>query len=229
MTGDQKWKTVHTVLFENVGLVSRERVIEFSTQVGALLVSREVGDEGRPHYHLAIMLKDLTPDKVLRDLIKSTFSHPGVKYKRNELYNLHDWNRKPDDTYLEEYICKGKDKGTLPDVVFSSFQDSGIITFHSEYWRKKAIAERASAAAAKNKADDKSRQAQKIIQEALVHFRDDIHPREPFNVLEYVIDQLEGSRDDREHALIAQRILFILDKKATRVAMATRIFNRFFT
>lgn len=229
MPGDQKWKTVHIVIFEGVGLVSRANILQFSTQIGADLVAREVGDEGRPHYHIAVNLKELTPDKVLRDLIKSTFGQPGIKYKRNELYNLHEWNKKPDDYYLEEYIAKGKDKENSPDVVLSSATEIKMKEHHDNYWKKLALKESASKAKAKQMADDKSRQAQKIIAEALVHFRDDINPKTPYDVLLYVVDQLQGSRDDREHALIAQRILFIIDKQNTRINMVQRIFNRFFT
>lgn len=228
MPGDKIWQNVHIVLFENVGRVTRESILKFATEMDAVLVAREVGDEGRPHYHLAIMLKEKMRDKPLRDLIKGTFAVPGIAYKRNELYNIHDWNRKPDDYYLEEYLCKGTSTrgGTvLPDIVMGEVDCE---KFHKAYWTKEALKAAVSAKLAKQKASDKSEKAQKVIADALKFFDSDVHPRTPMDVLYFVIDELKGSQDDRAHALIAQRILFILDKQTTRVSMATRIFNRFF-
>lgn len=228
MPGDEYWQNIHIVLFEGVGLVTRETVIEFATLNEAVLVVREMGDEGRPHYHLAIVLKEKTRDKPLRDLVKATFGEPGVVYKRNSLYNFHKWNKKPADYYLEEYFCKGIKQDELPDVVYS-YKELPINKHHNDYWLKQRLAQAASHRLAKMKADDKSENAKRIIADAIVHFKDDIHPRTPMDVLYFVIDEMKGAKDDKEHAIVAQRILFILDKKTTRVAMATRIYNRFFT
>lgn len=228
MPGDQQWQNLHLVLFEGVGLVSRERVLKFAQEMGATVVSREVGDEGRPHFHLAIKLKEIYNDKPLRDLIKQTFAQPGVKHKRNELYNCHEWKRKPDDYYLEEYICKGIDKDNGPDVVYA-IEEFPYGTHHQNYWKNHKRKEALAKAAGKAIADDKSRQAQKIIASALLHFAGDVYEKKPMDVLLYVIDQIEGSRDDKEHAIIAQRILFKLNRQDTRVSMAERIYNRFFT
>lgn len=94
-----------------------------------LLSVYEVAEKGHSH-NVFIYTKTLS---TFRQILLKEF--PYLKGKRNEFYAI---SQKDDIEAQERYICKGKDKDTLPEVVCRTHQytDALIALRHQQYWEE---------------------------------------------------------------------------------------------
>jgi len=132
MPSDKK-STKWMIGFNLIPGVDEGRVKEYCAQLPALICTREVGENEKPHVHILAQFDPPASKQTLSNRIRRFF--PDAMFGKADLY-LKEWL----DVGLCRYVCKGPSKSvqSAPDVVFTTWTDEEVSSYHSAYWEQNA-------------------------------------------------------------------------------------------
>lgn len=105
---------------------------DYVTAIPGIICTKELGEhEDNPHYHILMSYHDEASAQTLNNRVRKICTEHDSKSLGFTRWKLHGH---PDDE-LPQYVCKGPNKNTLPEVRFN-LQNWNVQELHDKYWKK---------------------------------------------------------------------------------------------